>query len=240
MLETISETADFIETRLEKSISTALILGSGRGGLTQQLRARQRIPYAAIPHFPQTTVQGHRGYLYYGTLEGVEVLILEGRFHYYEGYLMRQVTFPVRVLHALGVQNLIVSNAGGGVNPTFKVRDLMLITDHINLFPKHPLRSQNEDRLGPRFVDLHQAYNWKFIEAMRATAEKLNISLQTGVYVGTQGSTYETPSEHRARGDRSQSHGDEGARTFRDYRPGRRGSPAHLPRRSAASRAGGV
>lgn len=197
MLQAIEQTADFLKTKIDKPVSTAVILGSGLGSLSQRLQGAQRISYADIPNFPQTTVAGHKGYFYHGDLHDTTILAMQGRFHYYEGYSMQQLTFPIRVLHRLGVQNLIVSNAAGGINPDFKVGDIMLITDHINLFPDHPLRGENDQSLGPRFVDMHQAYNPAFQRDMGSVAATLGIDLQHGVYVGTQGPTYETPSEYR-------------------------------------------
>ncbi|MEH0007756.1 MAG: purine-nucleoside phosphorylase [Flavobacteriales bacterium] len=197
MLEAAKNTADFLQIKIKNPVSTAIILGSGLGNLTQKMEVVERIPYTVIPNFPQTTVQGHKGYLYRGRLNGVILLAMQGRFHYYEGYTMGQVIFPVRVLYHLGVQNLIVSNAAGGINPDFKVGDIMLITDHINLFPEHPLRGPNDGALGPRFVDMHEAYSTDFIKEMKTLARRLNIGLRSGVYVGTQGPTYETPAEYR-------------------------------------------
>ncbi len=197
MLKTAKNTAERLQLKIKDPVPNAIILGSGLGNLIREMTVIERISYRDIPHFPQTTVQGHKGYLYYGRLNAAKVLAMQGRFHYYEGYNMRQVTFPVRVLRHLGVQNLVVSNAAGGINPNFGVGDIMLITDHINLFPEHPLRGSNDDALGPRFLDMHEAYSADFIEEFTRLGERLNIPLQSGVYVGTPGPSYETPAECR-------------------------------------------
>jgi purine-nucleoside phosphorylase len=155
------------------------------------------IDYTEVPHFPVSTVVGHSGKLVFGKLGNKQVMIMSGRFHYYEGYDMDAVTFPVRVMKALGVETLIVSNAAGGMNENFKVGDMMLITDHINLFPEHPLRGRNDDRLGVRFPDMSEAYDKQLIATARKIAEEKGIEVKNGVYVGLQGPTFETPAEYR-------------------------------------------
>jgi purine-nucleoside phosphorylase len=196
MLENIRQTSNYLKSKIEEIPNTAIILGTGLGELVHEIDNKQIIPYTEIPNFPVSTVEGHSGNLIVGTLGGKKVLAMQGRFHYYEGYSMQQVTFPIRIFQALGIQYLFVSNAAGGMNPTFDIGDIMLIEDHINLFPEHPLRGKNYDELGPRFPDMSEAYDKKLrLMAMEVAKEK-NIKLQHGVYVGVQGPTFETPSEY--------------------------------------------
>lgn len=175
---------------------TAIILGTGLGRLADEIVIEQEIPYSEIPHFPQSTVEGHSGKLLLGKLGGKDVLAMQGRFHFYEGYSMREVTFPVRVMYELGIQTLFVSNAAGGTNPSFSVGDIMIITDHINFFPEHPLRGKNFPP-GPRFPDMHEAYDKNLIALADTIAQEKGIKVQHGVYLGTQGPTFETPAEYR-------------------------------------------
>ena len=196
MLENIRQTSNYLKSKIEEIPHTAIILGTGLGELVHEIDNKQIIPYTEIPNFPVSTVEGHSGNLIVGTLGGKKVLAMQGRFHYYEGYSMQQVTFPIRIFQALGIQYLFVSNAAGGMNPTFDIGDIMLIEDHINLFPEHPLRGKNYDELGPRFPDMSEAYDKKLrLMAMEVAKEK-NIKLQHGVYVGVQGPTFETPAEY--------------------------------------------
>jgi len=196
MLETIRQTSNYIKNKIREIPNTAIILGTGLGELVHEIDNKQIIPYTEIPNFPVSTVEGHSGNLIVGTLGGKKVLAMQGRFHYYEGYSMQQVTFPIRIFQALGIQYLFVSNAAGGMNPTFDIGDIMLIEDHINLFPEHPLRGKNCDELGPRFPDMSEAYDKQLrLMAMEIAKEK-NIKLQHGVYVGVQGPTFETPAEY--------------------------------------------
>lgn len=174
----------------------AIVLGSGLGKLREQMQVDTAIPYAQIPHFPLSTVEGHAGEFLIGQLGGQNVIALSGRFHYYEGYPMQQVTFPVRVLHALGVHYYFASNAAGGTNPGFHVGDIMMITDHINFFPEHPLRGKNIE-YGPRFPEMSQTYSPKLQQLACEVADEQRIALQKGIYLGNQGPTYETPSEYR-------------------------------------------
>lgn len=197
MLEKIQETADFIKSKVADLPKTGIILGTGLGNLVTQITDTLEIPYESIPNFPVSTVEGHSGKLIFGKLGGVNVLAMQGRFHYYEGYDMKQVTFPVRVMKALGIENLLVSNASGGMNPDFEIGDLMIITDHINLFPEHPLRGKNFNELGVRFPDMSEPYDKEFIYKARAIAKRNKIKTVKGVYVGTSGPTFETPAEYR-------------------------------------------
>lgn len=196
MLETIRQTADYLKSRIGEIPNTAIILGTGLGELVHEIEDKNEIPYTEIPNFPVSTVEGHSGKLIVGTLGGKKVLAMQGRFHYYEGYDMKQVTFPVRVFQALNIEYLFVSNAAGGMNSSFDIGDIMLIEDHINLFPEHPLHGKNFNELGTRFPDMSEAYNKSLrLMAMEIAKEK-NIKLQHGVYIGLQGPTFETPAEY--------------------------------------------
>lgn len=197
MLQKIQETADFLKSKIKTNPKTGIILGTGLGNLVTQITETTEIPYETIPNFPISTVEGHSGKLIVGLLGGVEVVAMQGRFHYYEGYDMKAVTFPVRVMKALGIENLLVSNASGGVHPDFEIGDLMIITDHLNLFPEHPLRGKNFAELGPRFPDMSNAYSKELIAKAKDIAAKNNIKVVEGVYVGTTGPTFETPAEYK-------------------------------------------
>ena len=197
MIEKIKETAAFIKERFSIIPETAIILGTGLGELVNHITDQKELEYKDIPNFPISTVEGHSGKLIFGKLGTKDIMAMQGRFHFYEGYDMKQVTFPVRVMKQLGVKTLFVSNAAGGMNPTFKVGDLMVIRDHINLFPEHPLHGKNYNELGPRFPDMSEAYSKRLIKKAFEIAEKNNIYLQQGVYVGTQGPTFETPAEYK-------------------------------------------
>ncbi len=196
-LEKIKETAEYIKTKVNELPKTAIILGTGLGELVEHIDIHAEIPYQDIPNFPVSTVQGHKGRLIFGKLGGKYIMAMQGRFHYYEGYSMKEATFPVRVMHALGVNTLFVSNASGGMNPEFKIGDLMIITDHINCFPEHPLRGRNHEELGPRFPAMEEPYSLRLIAKAKEVAKANGIRLMEGVYVGTQGPTFETPAEYR-------------------------------------------
>lgn len=196
-LERINQTAEFIKNKVGDMPRTAIILGTGLGQLAEHIQVSAELPYATIPNFPVSTVAGHKGRLIFGRLGGKYVMAMQGRFHYYEGYSMKQVTFPVRVMRALGVRTLFVSNAAGSMNPDYHVGDLMIITDHINLFPEHPLRGHNYDELGPRFPAMNEPYSHRLIEKARQIAGEHGIEVREGVYVGVQGPTFETPAEYR-------------------------------------------
>ena len=196
MLDRIHETSAFIKNQLHSLPDTAIILGTGLGQIVDLMEVSKVIDYKDIPNFPVSTVQGHSGKLYFGTLSGKYIMAMSGRFHYYEGYDMKEVTFPVRVMKDLGVKRLFVSNAAGGMNKEFKVGDVMVITDHINLFPENPLRGKNYEELGPRFPAMTEAYSEKLIELADKVAAEKNIRLMHGVYVGTTGPTFETRAEY--------------------------------------------
>lgn len=196
MIERIKETADFLRTRVANVPDTAIILGTGLGALVDHMTDCTYIPYGEIPNMPVSTVEGHSGNLIFGQLGNKEVIAMQGRFHYYEGYDMKQVTFPVRVFQALGVKTLFVSNASGGMNKEFQVGDVMVITDHINLFPENPLRGRNYNELGTRFPAMTEAYSKELIDLADKIALEKGIRLMHGVYVGVTGPTFETPAEY--------------------------------------------
>ncbi len=197
MYNKIHETVKFLK---EKGISNpdfGIVLGTGLGSLVDWIDIEKSIAYRDIPNFPVSTVPGHSGTLIYGKLGDKNVVAMQGRFHFYEGWEMDELTFPIRVMKYLGIDNLIVSNASGGVNPNFEVGDIMIITDHINMMPEHPLRGLNDDRFGPRFVDMHEPYNLKMVSTMEGIAKENNIRIQKGIYLALQGPTFETPAEYR-------------------------------------------
>lgn len=197
MLEKIKESVDFIRQHTNDMPEVGIILGTGLGGLVTEIEASCTIPYTEIPHFPVSTVKGHKGQLIFGTLGGKKVVAMQGRFHFYEGYSMQDLTFPIRVMKFLGIGLLVVSNASGGMNPDFRVGDIMLITDHINLMPTNPLIGKNYDELGPRFPDMHEAYDKKLVEKARNIARANNLNVQQGVYAGVSGPCFETPAEYK-------------------------------------------
>lgn len=196
MLEKIKQTADFLRQRAGEMPKLAIILGTGLGNLVDHIENKQYISYSDIPNFPISTVEGHSGNLIFGTMGGKRVMAMQGRFHYYEGYDMKTVTFPVRVFKELGVETLFVSNAAGGMNKEFKVGDVMVITDHINLFPENPLRGKNYEELGSRFPAMTEPYDKQLIALADSIAAEKNIRIMHGVYVGTPGPTFETPAEY--------------------------------------------
>lgn len=195
-LEKIEEASNYLKSRIKDIPEIAIILGTGLGDLINYIKDSEAIDYKEIPHFPVSTVEGHSGRLIFGTLGGKRVMAMQGRFHYYEGYDMKQVTFPVRVMQNLKIKKLFVSNAAGGMNKEFQVGDVMVITDHINLFPENPLRGKNFDKLGPRFPAMTEAYSHKMIELADSIAANRGMRLMHGVYVGTPGPTFETPAEY--------------------------------------------
>jgi len=194
-IEKAKATAVWLGEKIGSDIKTAIILGSGLGDLADEIENPQRLPYKEIPNFPESTAIGHKGNLVCGMLGNAKVLAMQGRFHFYEGYPMDIVTFPVRVFSFMGIKNLIVSNAAGGINYNFRIGDLMVITDHINLM-HNPLIGQNVDELGPRFPDMTRPYDRRLIALAEEIGRELNIPLQKGVYVGGTGPTYETPAEY--------------------------------------------
>ncbi|MBQ3845034.1 MAG: purine-nucleoside phosphorylase [Bacteroidales bacterium] len=196
MLEKILETVDFIKSKTNGfEPEVGIVLGSGLGGLVNVIDTQYAISYKDIPNFPVSTVHGHEGKLILGTLSGRKVIAMQGRFHYYEGYSTKEVTFPIRVLKYLGIRLLVLSNASGGINPDFRVSDIMFITDHINLLP-NPLIGKNDDRIGTRFPEMSEAYNKNVLALADKIAHELKIQVQHGVYVGDTGPSYETPTEY--------------------------------------------
>ncbi|GLY09858.1 purine-nucleoside phosphorylase [Pseudobacillus badius] len=195
--EKIDQASEFLKKESNKQPKIGLILGSGLGVLADEIENPVKIAYNRIPDFPVSTVEGHAGQLVFGTLSGKEVVAMQGRFHYYEGYSFEQVTFPVRVMKALGVETIIVTNAAGGINESFHPGDLMIIEDHINNMGGNPLIGPNDNELGVRFPDMSEAYSRKLRKLAKETAEKINLSVQEGVYVGNTGPVYETPAEVR-------------------------------------------
>lgn len=196
MLDLIRETADYIKMKVGKMPKYGIILGTGLGDLADKMDITAELDYHEIPNFPISTVEGHSGKLIFGNLGGKYVMAMKGRFHYYEGYDMKQVTFPVRVMKEIGVENLFVSNAAGGMNKEFRVGDVMIITDHINLFPENPLRGKNYNELGTRFPAMTEAYSERMIKLADKIGEKEGLRLMHGVYVGTPGPTFETKAEY--------------------------------------------
>ncbi len=197
MWEKVAETVEFIQKIVNYTPDYGVILGSGLGGFVNDIEVEHKLAYKDIPNFPISTVEGHEGALLFGSIGNKKVMAMQGRFHFYEGYDMKQVTFPVRVMKQLGINKLVVSNASGGVNPSFKVGDVMLITDHVNMMPEHPLRGSNDVRFGPRFVNMSEPYSKNMNANVRAIAKENNIDLKEGVYLALQGPTFETLAEYR-------------------------------------------
>jgi purine-nucleoside phosphorylase len=197
MLTQFKESVAYIKTRTNVEPTIGIILGTGLGGLVKEINVIDEIPYAEIPNFPVSTVESHSGKLIFGELGGKSVVAMQGRFHYYEGYSLQQVTFPVRVMKLLGIERLFVSNASGGVNPDFEVGEIMIQDDHINLFPGNPLIGKNFDELGPRFPDMSEPYDHKMIALAKEIAAENNIKVSVGTYAGLTGPTLETPAEYQ-------------------------------------------
>ena len=197
LMQQLEATAGFIQSKISTKANTAIILGSGLGNLSSMIEAEFSIPYSEIPNFPVSTVEGHKGRLILGTLNGKKVWVMEGRFHFYEGYTAEQVVFPIRVLKLLGVENLLLSNAAGGVNKDYQVGDLMIIKDHISFFTPNPLLGKNEPALGTRFPDMSAPYANAFIDKAKRIAAEHQIKVHEGVYVGVTGPTFETRAEYQ-------------------------------------------
>ena len=197
MWEKVQQTVDYIKQKTNFTPEYGVILGSGLGNFTEDITIEFTLPYGEIPNFPVSTVEGHKGALVFGTIGDKKVVAMQGRFHFYEGYDMKEVTFPVRVMKYIGVTKLIVSNASGGVNPHYKVGSIVLIKDHVNMFPEHPLRGKNDSRFGPRFVNMSDPYSPKMIHKAKEIAYELEIDVKDGVYLGLQGPTFETLAEYK-------------------------------------------
>jgi purine-nucleoside phosphorylase len=195
--EMINETLDVIRKRTGKNYEVGIILGTGLGGLVKEISVEHEIDYSDLPHFPLSTVESHHGKLIFGTIGGKEVVAMQGRFHFYEGYSMKQITYPVRLMKFLGVKTLIVSNACGGMNPIYRRGDIMLMVDHINLLGDNPLIGKNEDDLGPRFPDMSEPYSLELIKIAEDVALENKVKVQKGVYVAVPGPNLETKAEYR-------------------------------------------
>jgi purine-nucleoside phosphorylase len=193
----INEALSYIRTKTNSKPSVGIILGTGLGGLAKEIKKDVVIDYSEIPHFPVSTVESHKGKLIFGTLSGKKVVAMQGRFHMYEGYSLKQITFPVRVMKFLGVETLLISNAAGALNPLFRKGDVMIMSDHINLLGDNPLIGPNDDELGPRFPDMSEAYNKELIALAEQAALDLKMKVQKGVYVALQGPNLETAAEYR-------------------------------------------
>ena len=197
MLDKIKETTDFIFAKTGAKPDYGIVLGSGLGGLVNEITIEHALEYTSIPNFPVSTVKGHGGKLIFGKLGGKNVIALQGRFHFYEGYTMKEVTFPIRVMIALGVKSLLLSNASGGMNPDYQIGDIVIIHDHINLLQSNPLIGKNYDELGPRFPDFSEPYDHELLKIALNAANSLNILVHQGVYAAMSGPTFETPAEYR-------------------------------------------
>jgi len=193
----LDEATRFIKSIYPHEPQTGIVLGSGIGNLVSEITVEQEIEYAEIPHFPVATVKGHSGKLIFGSVNGKRIVAMAGRFHFYEGYSVEQVVFPIRVMKFLGIKTLLISNAAGGTNKSFKVGDLMIITDHISFFTVNPLIGYNDERLGPRFPDMSEPYSKKLIAKAKDIATRLNIIVHDGVYTGVTGPTFETRAEYK-------------------------------------------
>lgn len=197
LYDKIQLTAAHIQQLIKESPTVGIILGTGLGMLAESVDKEIVIPYKDIPYFSDTTVKSHDGKLIIGKMGGKQVIMMAGRFHYYEGYNMEAITYPVRVMKALGVHTLLISNAAGGMNLAYEAGDIMILDDHINLFPEHPLRGPNDERLGPRFPDMSEPYDLQLIATVKTIAQEKNIPVHVGVYAGLQGPTFETKAEYK-------------------------------------------
>ncbi|MBA2330977.1 MAG: purine-nucleoside phosphorylase [Chitinophagaceae bacterium] len=195
--EKLLEATEYLQKFTSSKPEIAVILGSGLGNFTGEIKIEAEIPYEQIPHFPVSTVEGHHGKFIFGFMDGRSIIAMAGRFHFYEGYTAEDVVFPVRILKFLGIKTLLISNAAGGVNPTFRVGELMIITDHISFATSNPLLGKNDEKLGPRFPDMSEPYKKVLIEKARLIARKLNIDVKEGIYFGVTGPTFETRAEYK-------------------------------------------
>ena len=197
IISKINETLEVIRKHTKENYPVGIILGTGLGGLVKEIKIEHEIDYSELPHFPLSTVESHKGKLIFGLIAGKKVVAMQGRFHYYEGYSMQQITYPVRVMKYLGVNTLLVSNACGGMNPIYRRGDVMLMADHINLLGDNPLIGKNLDELGPRFPDMSEPYSQELIKIAEEVALENKIKLQKGVYVAVPGPNLETKAEYR-------------------------------------------
>lgn len=197
LMQQLSETTAYIKSKYSEEPEIGIVLGSGLGNLQSEIKSELNIPYSDLPHFPLSTVEGHSGTLIFGTLSGKKVVVMSGRFHYYEGYTPQQVAYPIRVMKMLGIHTLLISNAAGGTGSGFKVGDLMIIKDHISFFTVNPLLGKNEEALGTRFPDMSEPYDKYLIAKAKEVAAKLGYDLKEGVYTGVTGPTFETRAEYK-------------------------------------------
>ena len=197
ILDQLNAAVAFIKKSYPHEPEIGIVLGSGLGNLISEMEVERELEYGSIPHFPVSTVEGHRGKLIFGQMHGKKLVAMSGRFHYYEGYTPQQVVFPIRVMKWMGVKTLMISNAAGGMNAGFRIGDLMIIRDHISLFTENPLRGKNHDELGPRFPDMSEPYNKELISKIKSIGSRLNIPLKEGVYAGVTGPTFETRAEYK-------------------------------------------
>lgn len=197
MWNQVQDTVSYIKEKTSFTPEYGIILGSGLGSFTDDIKVEFTLPYHEIPNFPVSTVEGHKGALVFGTIGSKNVVAMQGRFHFYEGYSMKEVTFPVRVMKFLGISKLVVSNASGGVNSNYKVGSVIILKDQINMMPEHPLNGKNDERFGPRFVNMSEPYSRKMIQKAKLIAANLSIDIQDGVYLGLQGPTFETLAEYK-------------------------------------------
>ena len=197
LIEQLSETISYIKLKFKKQPTIGVVLGSGLGNFIDEIEIDAEISYADLPHFPVSTVKGHSGKLILGKMHGKDIVVMSGRFHFYEGYTVQQVVYPIRVMKMLGVKTLLISNAAGGVNTSFKVGDLMIINDHISLFTLNPLPGKNEDELGIRFPDMSEPYNKELINKAKTIAKNLGYDIKEGVYCGVTGPSFETRAEYK-------------------------------------------
>jgi len=197
VMKSLAETVSYLKNNYSQTPQVAIVLGSGLGNFIDEMTVEKEISYSEIPHFPVSTVEGHKGKLIFGNLNGKKIVCMAGRFHFYEGYDAEQVVFPIRVMKRLGIKALFLSNAAGGVNPDFKVGDLMIINDHVSLFMKNPLIGKNNAELGPRFPDMSEPYQKELIQKAKDIGKRLGIKLREGIYYGVTGPTYETRAEYK-------------------------------------------
>jgi len=197
LFDQVMAAANYVQSEIELVPQIGIILGTGLSAVIDSMEDVKRIPYASIPHFPVSTVQGHAGYLVSGMYHGISVLAMQGRFHYYEGYTMQEVTLPIRVFKAIGLKKLVITNVSGGLNSTFKAGDIVQVTDHINLHAANPLTGLSDERLGPRFPDMIDAYDPAMRHSCLKVASSIGMTLRQGVYVGLQGPNLETPAEYK-------------------------------------------
>ncbi len=197
MKDKILQTINYLTKRINMKSTIGIVLGTGLGGMARKIKIKKSFDYSAIPHFPTSTVEFHKGRLIFGYLNNRKVIVMQGRFHYYEGYTTKEIAYPIIIMKKLGVRTLIISNAAGGLNPEFSPGDIMLITDHINLLFDNPLRGPNEPKLGPRFPDMYNCYDSKLIKFAESVAQKNSISMKKGIYVAVPGPNLETRAEYR-------------------------------------------